>query len=228
LVAAQKKMYTLTIAPDPIDMATVQVRVASAQVIINQAQITAPFAGTVAETYSMIGDQVSPGTRGFRVDDLSRLLVDVQVTEVDINSVQISQPVTVTFDAILGEEYHGKVVDVAQAGEVSGGSVNFMVTVELTDADARVKPGMTAAVTITVKQLADVLLSPNRAVRLVEGQRVVYVLRNNVVEQIAITLGASSDSMSEVVLGDLKEGDTIILNPPVDFVSSGHPPFITR
>jgi len=228
LVAAQRKMYTLTIAPDPIDAETVQVKVDSAQAIVNQAQITVPFAGTVAEIYSTPGDQVTPGTRGFRVDDLSRLLVDVQVTEVDINSIQISQPVTITFDAILGEEYHGKVVDVAQAGEISGGSVNFMVTVELIDADARVKPGMTAAVTITVKQLADVLLVPNRAVRLVEGQRVVYVLRNSVVEQITITLGASSDSMSEVLSGDLKEGDIIILNPPVDFSSSGHPPFITR
>ena len=228
LVAAQKKNYTLTIAPDPIEAATVQVRVDSAQAIVNQAQITAPFAGTVAETYSMPGDQVSPGMRGFRVDDLSRLLVDVQVTEVDINSVQAGQPVTVMFDAILGAEYHGQVVDVAQAGEIASGSVSFTVTVELTDADAQVKPGMTAAVTITVKDLADVLLVPNRAVRLVEGQRVIYVLRNGIVEQIAITLGASSDSMSEVVAGDLKEGDLVILNPPADFFSSGRPSFMDR
>jgi HlyD family secretion protein len=200
----------------------------SAQAIVNQAQLTAPFAGTVAETYSMSGDQVSPGTLGFRVDDVSRLLVDVQVTEVDINSIQVGQPVTVMFDAILGAEYNGKVVDVAQAGEIAGGSVSFTVTVELTDADAQVKPGMTAAVTVTVKELADVLLVQNRAVRLVEGQRVVYVLRNGIVEQIAITLGASSDSSSEVVAGDLKEGDLVILNPPANFMTSGGPSFMGR
>jgi HlyD family secretion protein len=228
LLAAQKKMYTLTIAPDPIEAATVQVKVDSAQAIVNQAQLTAPFAGTVAETYSMSGDQVSPGTLGFRVDDVSRLLVDVQVTEVDINSIQVGQPVTVMFDAILGAEYNGKVVDVAQAGEIAGGSVSFTVTVELTDADAQVKPGMTAAVTVTVKELADVLLVQNRAVRLVEGQRVVYVLRNGIVEQIAITLGASSDSSSEVVAGDLKEGDLVILNPPANFMTSGGPSFMGR
>jgi HlyD family secretion protein len=62
----------------------------------------------------------------------------------------------------------------------------------------------------------------------VEGQRVVYVLRNGIVEQIAITLGASSDSSSEVVAGDLKEGDLVILNPPANFMTSGGPSFMGR
>ncbi len=57
------------------------------------------------------------------------------------------------------------------------GVVNFMVTVRITDADELVKPGMTAAVNIMVEKLTDVILVPNRAVRLVDGKRVVYVLR---------------------------------------------------
>ena len=162
----------------------------------------------------MVGDQVSPGTKAFRVDDLSHMKVDVQVSEVDINSVQVGQAVTLSFDAISGKVYTGKVVEVAQAGDPVQGAVNFTVTVELTSPDAKVKPGMTAAVTITVKQISNVLLVPNRAVRLVESQRVVYVLRNGQAEEVAITLGASSDTQSEVVSTNLKAGDLIILNPP--------------
>jgi multidrug efflux pump subunit AcrA (membrane-fusion protein) len=83
----------------------------------------------------------------------------------------------------------------------------------LTDADASVKPGMTATVSIIVKQLSNVLLVPDRAVRLVKNQHVVYVLQNGQPQIVKITLGASSDTQSEVASGDLKVGDAIILNP---------------
>jgi HlyD family secretion protein len=161
------------------------------------------------------------------VDDLSRLLVDVQLSEVDINRVQIGQLVMLTFDAALGQEFHGKIVEVAQAGTVTQGVVNFTVTMELTDADTQIKPGMTAAVTITVKQLEDVLLVPNRAVRLLEGKRYVYIMRGGQIEQVEITLGASSDSVSEVIAGDLNEGDMIILNPSTNMLQTdGRPSFM--
>jgi HlyD family secretion protein len=162
----------------------------------------------------MVGDQVSPLINAFRIDDLTQMKVDVQVSEVDINSVQVGQPVTLTFDAISGKTYNGKVVEVAQAGDTVQGVVNFTVTVVLTDADKNVKPGMTAAVTITVKQVNNVLLVPSRAVRLVNNQLVVYILNNGQPREVNVTLGASSDTMSEVVSSNLKAGDIIILNPP--------------
>jgi HlyD family secretion protein len=108
----------------------------------------------------------------------------------------------------------GTVKQVAQAGDTASGAVIFTVTVAMDDADAEVKPGMTAAVNIIVKQIADQLLVPNRAVRLVEGQRVVYVLKDGRPVPVEITLGASSDTMSVVVSDELIEGDLIILNPP--------------
>jgi HlyD family secretion protein len=79
---------------------------------------------------------------------------------------------------------------------------------------------MTAAVNIMVQQIDNVLLVPNRAVRVVDGQRLVYVLRDNQVTQVNLELGASSDVNSEVTGGDLKEGDAIILNPPTTFANS--------
>jgi len=122
--------------------------------------------------------------------------------------------VTLTFDAILGKEYHGEVVDATQAGTVEEGVVNFTVTVELTDADSLVKPGMTAAVNITVKEMLDALLIPNRAVRLVDGSRVVYLLVDGQPVKTEISLGSSSDTMSVLASGEVTEGDLIILNPP--------------
>ncbi|PWH13885.1 MAG: hypothetical protein DDG60_09235 [Anaerolineae bacterium] len=217
LEEAKRKLERLKDGPDPLDVAILEARITAAQATLNLARIRAPFDGVITVSEPLPGDQVTPGTVAFRIDDLSHLLVDVQVSEIDINSVQVGQPVTLSFDAILGKTYNGVVVEVGQAGLVVQGAVNFTVTVELTDADELVRPGMTAAVNILVREVKDVLLVPNRAVRVVDGQRVVYVLKNGQPEMVKIRLGAISDTVSEVVAGDLKEGDPIVLNPPTTF-----------
>jgi HlyD family secretion protein len=180
------------------------------------AQISAPFDGTVTQADPSVGDQVSTGGVAYRVDDLSHLLVDVQVSEVDINTVLVDQGATLTFDAVLGrsDHYHGKVVKVSQAGDIVQGVVSFTVTVELTDADEYVKPGMTAAVNIIVEEVNDAILIPNRAVRLVNNERVVYLLVDGEAQSTKVSLGSTDGINSVLVTGDIKEGDLIILNPP--------------
>jgi HlyD family secretion protein len=213
---AQRTLDELNSGNSP-EVLAAQARVDAAQATLNLARLSAPFAGTVTESHPLPGDQVGAGATAFRLDDLSSLFVDVEVSEVDINSVSLGQPVLLSFDAILNRDYHGKVVEVAKAGNNVDGVVNFTVTVELTDADEMVKPGMTAAVNITIKEMQDVLLVPNRAVRLVNGNRVVYLLVNGQPLKTEISLGPSSDTMSVIAGGELKEGDTVILNPPVEF-----------
>jgi len=223
---AKREYERVKDGPDPDDIAAAQARVAAAQATVNQSLIISPIDGVVTMVECMPGDQVNMGNFAFRVDDLSKLLVDVDVSEIDINQIEIGQDVVLTFDAILAKEYHGKVTEVSHVGNVVQGVVNFKVTLELLDADENVKPGMTSAVNIIVSQLDKALLVPNRAVRVVEGERVVYVLRDNgEIEKVKIELGASSDVSSQVISGDLKEGDKIVLNPPSMFVDKGfkHP-----
>ncbi len=115
----------------------------------------------------------------------------------------------------MANEYHGQVTEVAMTGTEQQGVVSFNVTVELTDPDSDVKPGMTSAVSIITTQLEEALLVPNRAVRVVDRKRVVYVLsEDGELQPIPITLGASSDTHSQVIDGNLRPGDLIVLNPP--------------
>jgi HlyD family secretion protein len=221
---AQREWQRLQDGPDPADLAAAQARVAAAQATLDLAHITAPFVGLITGVTSKPGDQVSPGTPAFRLDDLSHLWVDVEVSEVDINQVEVGQPTTLTFDAILAKQYQGEVVEVAPVGTEVLGVVNFKVTVELTDADQDVRPGMTAAVEIIVSQLDNATLIPNQAVRIEEGSRVVYTLdENGQLSPVEVTLGASSDTFSQLLEGDLQPGDVIVLNPPIDFFSGGPP-----
>jgi len=210
---AQRLYDRLKDGPNPDDVAAAQANVDAAQALLDAARILAPIDGTVTQANPLVGDHAASGALAFRVDDLSHLLVDVEVSEIDINSVQAGQRVLLALDAIPSRTYHGRVEQVAQAGDTSSGAVVFTVTVRMTDADGAVKPGMTSAVNIIVNQVEGQLLVPNRAVRLVDGERVVYVLKEGRPQLLKISLGASSDTMSVIADGELQEGDLIILNP---------------
>jgi HlyD family secretion protein len=210
---AQREVDRLNDGNNVDDLNAAKARLAAAQATLNLSKIIAPFKGTVTQAQPQAGDRVSQGDIAFQVDDLSHLMIDLQISEVDINSVAIGQPVTITFDAVQDKSYNGFVTSVDLSGHKNQGAVDFTVTVTLADADELVKPGMTAAVTVTTKEANDVLLVPNRAVRVVNGQRVVYILKNDQPVEISVRLGTVADTNSEVVGGDLKEGDLIILNP---------------
>lgn len=215
--------------PDPDEVANLEARIAASEASLALASLKAPISGIITRVDIKPGDQVAPGTVSVRIDDLSSLYVDVRVSEVDINKIALGQPVTLTFDAILGTEYQGSVSNVSPVGQNIQGIVEFLVTVELNGTNGDVKPGMTAGVNIVINQLENVLLVPNRAVRVQNGQRIVYILRNGSLETVPVTLGASSDTASEVLEGSLQLGDLVVLNPPLDFTNTGGPPpFVGR
>jgi len=145
------------------------------------------------------------------------------VPEVDIVRIKVGQDVTVNFDALIDKDYHGKVTNVARVGDIVAGVVNFNVTIELTDPDDLVLPAMTAAVNIVTEQIEDVILIPNRAIRSIDGVATVYVLKNSQAVPVAVTLGASSDTQSQLLKGDIQVGDLIILNPPTILMQSNSP-----
>jgi HlyD family secretion protein len=217
LKEAQREWARLQNGADPDDVAAAESRIAAIEATLDQVDLEAPFSGTITEVSNKTGDQAAPGAPAFRIDDLSRLLVDVQITEVDINRVHTGQPAALSFDAIPDREYSGRIVEVARVGIPDQGLVNFQVTIELDNPDGGVRPGMTAAVTIVTDLVENVLLVPNRAVRLREGQRVVYVLRGGAPVMTDIQLGLTSEVQSELVGGDVQEGDLLVLNPPVQF-----------
>jgi HlyD family secretion protein len=214
--------------PEAAEVAAAEARIDAALATLSQAWVEAPFDGVITSVFPQLGDQVTTGSQAFRLDDLNSLLVDLAVSEIDINQIEIGQEVLTTFDAIRAKEYRGKVVAVDRVGTSDQGVVDFTVTVELTEPDELVKPGMTAAVNIVVSQLEDVLLVPNRAVRFLEGRQVVYLLRDNQIVPVNIQLGASSETDSQVIDGELEVGDMIILNPPAQMEQNGPPPFVRR
>lgn len=234
LEAAEREYDRLKDGPDPDDITMAEARIAAAHASLDMTSITAPFGGVITSVDVLPGDLVAPNTLAFRIDNLKNLLVDVGVSEIDINQIKVGQPVTLSFDAVLGKEYQGEVVEVSLVGVQQQGLVSFDVTIELLDADEDIRPGLTAAVEIVVRQVENALLVPNRAVRWVNGEQIVYLVSDgenvnisNLI-RVPVTLGASSDEFSEWIDGDIKEGDLVVFNPPsiniFEEMESGHAP----
>jgi HlyD family secretion protein len=218
---ALREWERLSQGPDPAEVAAAEARVAAALASLEAAQINAPFDGTVTSIEMREGDLISPGLPAIGLANLSSLLIDVSVSEVDINRITVGQEASLVFDAMPELTYTGRVSQVSLVGVVEQGVVNFKITLELVDVDEIVRPGMTAAVNLVVSEIDNILLVPNRAVRLLEGERVVYVLRDGRPEPVTVRLGSSSDLYSQVLDGDLEEGDEILLNPPTSFEENG-------
>lgn len=204
--------------PNPEEITAVEVRIAAAEAILNQAWIEAPFSGSITKVIPLPGDQVDNNTEAFRIDDLSTLFVDLQVSEIDISLIEIGQNATMTFDAIRGAEYRGVVTEIGRIGtESQGGVVNFTVTLEMIDPDENVLTGMTSEVEIVVSQREQAILVPNQAVRYEEGAQVVYILSpGNELTPVTVELGISSEVYSELLSGELQVGDEIVVNPDIE------------
>jgi HlyD family secretion protein len=220
---AQRQYDLVKNGPAEKDITIANNNITMAQANINQTRLTAPFSGTITNLNAKTGDVVAPGSLALRIDDLSSLYIDSQVSEVDINRIQIGQAVSITFDAISNKTYEGKVVEVGTAGSTTSGAVNFPVTIQITNPDGQVKTAMTAGVTITIEKLDNVLVVPVRAIRTVSGKRVVFVPDGQSLKPVIVELGSTAESMVEIAGGDLKEGDTIITNPPAQTTTFGGP-----
>ncbi|PWH16784.1 MAG: hypothetical protein DDG59_08840 [Anaerolineae bacterium] len=223
LAKAQQDYETYKDGPPPDEIAEAQAAITAAEAAMRLAWIEAPFAGVVTKAIPLVGDQVTSNTEAFRIDDLSTLYVDLSVSEVDINQIQIGQAVTITLDALRGKQFQGEVSAVAMVSD----STDYTVTVRLLDASDEVRPGMTSTAEILIQKTEKSLLVPNEAIRYENGNQVVYVVKpGEGVSAVTIQIGASSDSYSQVLSGDLQVGDTILLNTSDVSVARGFFPMM--
>jgi len=186
--------------------------VQSLQNTVNEARIIAPFDGTVTEISYMPGEYAQSGSMAVQVDDLSNLVVNITVSEVDVAAIEVGDPVVVSFDALPYKEYNAVVTSIASAGSDDSGSVTFDVSVTLTDTDEDIKPGFTANVNIITSQAIDALLIPTQALLGREGNyRVMVAGDNGTQTPVQVEIGASSESYIEIVSGDIAEGDQLMI-----------------
>jgi HlyD family secretion protein len=212
LVDAQREWERVKDGPNAEDIAAAEAEIEAAEAILDNAQLLSPFNGTITEVDVKSGDLVRSGDSAFRIDDLAAMYIELQISEVDLASLDVGQQAVIEFDAIADKEYTGEVTEIGMIGSVSQGVVNYPVTVRVTNADEDIRPGMTASVTIIVDQREDALLVPNKAIRTSGGQQYVTVMFEGQQINVPVTVGLVGDSMSEVISERLMEGDAVVIN----------------
>src|SRR5579859_1171311 len=209
---ARDDLATLKAGASAADVAAAKAKIVVDQATLNKLILVAPFDGTVVAISTNPGDSVTPGTVAVQLADLHTLQVAVSVSEVDINRLKVGQEVDLTLDAVSGKTFTGTVTNIGYLGTTTQGVVNFPVTVVIAHPDPALKPGMTASAAVITDKKTNVLLVPNRAIRVVGGQRTVTVLFEGQQILVTVQVGLTNDTQSEITGGQLREGDTIILN----------------
>ena len=171
---------------DTNTVSAAQRSLASAQANLDQANakaagrtVTAPSSGSIVELNAKVGATVtggmimgesdtSGGKQCMQIADLSKMKVTVQVGEKDIAKIAVGQSANVTYPAfpdIVSQDTVTAIASVANSDTANGGggSATFNVDILIEAPDARLKPGMTAEVSVVTEQLDDVVMVPTMA-----------------------------------------------------------------
>jgi len=172
------------------------------------------------------GDRAWSGAGIVELPDLASVRIAARLEETDRGRVAKGQSATVRVDAVPDREYRAKVADIsllARADFSSGWPPprDFDVDLEVEDADARLKPGMTAAIRVAVDRLPNALVIPAGAVSLVDGRPTVYRLRGSRFEPVVISLARRGREQVAVASG-IEAGDRLAAaKPPAAAIEDG-------
>ena len=193
------------------EISAAQANMQAQQNTVDQASIIAPFSGTITAIDSLPGNLISSGDVAVQLDDLSNLTVDLEISQMDINKISIGQTARLSFDAIPNAVFSGTVIEISEAGSASNEDAVFGVRVALTDPDGGIKPGFSTTVSIITDQVDDALLVPNSAIQYGDDGSTFVMEAAGLGEFISVRIetGARSDAYTELVSGDLEEGDKL-------------------
>lgn len=224
LESARASLAKTSAGPKGPDIASAYAGVLAAQASLEKAQndlssgvLRAPAAGTVTAIGGQVGEFVAGGGVNnpfITIADLASLALHGTVGEADVAKLRLGQVATITVDAIgTGTRLTGKLTVIDPAATIQQGVPVYGVDVALDLPDPQVRPGMSGTASVIIASRTNVLTVPNLAVRTVGGRRGVQVLRDGQPVNAEVTLGISSETVTEIVSG-LREGDLVVLPQP--------------
>ena len=223
--AALAKRDEVLRGAEPNDIAQAQsavdssaLQVVAARIRLENAQIIAPFAGTVGAVNIKPGEFFGGGISaageggGGAIVLLTpdRITLTMSVGETDYRAVKVGQAGGALFDGIPGAVYPFTISEIGLAPTVTQGVVTYEVTASIIilGENPSPAPGMNARGQIITESKRDVLVIPQRAIRIRGTEQVVDVKRESGTEEVVITTGASDGENVEVLTG-LEEGDIV-------------------
>jgi HlyD family secretion protein len=220
---AQKAACTAAQATAEVSEARLEV----AQALLNRTQLTAPFAGIVAEINGEVGEFVTPSPVGIptppAVDlvDINCLYVSAPIDEVDAPAIRIGMPAKVSLDAFAKQIFPGKVKRIAPYVldiEKQARTVDVEVDFANTEDSHNMLPGYSADIEVILAEQLKTLRIPTEAI--LEGNKVLVLGDDGILQQRQITSGLSNWEFTEILEG-LKENERVVVSVDRDGVKDG-------
>lgn len=200
--------------------------------------IVSPVSGIVVSRNVDVGQTVAASfqtpTLFAIAQDLKRMQIDTTVAEADVGGVKVGQTARFTVDAFQGREFEGKVRQIRLNSQVLQNVVTYNVVIDVANPEETLLPGMTAFVNIVIAERADVLRIPTAALRFrpadsgepvrppqgtgrpprraaESAEKTVYRLEQGKPVPVAIAPGIADGKFTEVLAGDLRAGDALVV-----------------
>jgi HlyD family secretion protein len=199
------------------EVESAQARLADAEAALRLAQqrarsgvIHAPMAGEIYRLPVKPGDYLKPGDLVAEVGRLDRVRVRVYVDEPLLGRVAPGEPVTITWEALAGRQWHGAVEQMPSSIETMGARQVGEVVCTVDNPGKELIPGTNVDAEIRVAVAENALVIPKEALRHDAGGDYVFTLRGDTVERRPVKTGISTVNQLQIASG-LAEGDTVVL-----------------
>ncbi len=180
-------------------------------------QVLSPTDGTILEILVNAGEIITSGTATFgggtilmKLADLSHMIVQAKINEVNIPRVTVGQDVAIRLDALPGQQFKGRVAAIAAQGVKEENIVTYDVTIAIADSNPALKPMLTANVDIMTKQLDNVLTIPLEVLQVKSGDDIVEVFTDGTSKTRKVRVAFRTDTQAVITKG-LEEHDRVII-----------------
>jgi len=188
---------------------------------LRKTRILAPFDCTVLTRPVSLGQTVSgaagfnSGTEVMSIANLNDMIVNAHVNQADVIRLQQGRDVDIQAESVPGVKMRGVVERIAPQAVIKNGIKGFSARIAIQDIDPRVRPGMTAILSIPVSSVDNVLAVPLAAVFTERGERFVFIKNEDKFERRPVVLGVTDYAFAEVVKG-LSPGEIVSLDQTVN------------
>jgi HlyD family secretion protein len=207
-----------------------------AEVDLDRTVIRAPMDGVVIDRSVAAGQTVAASFQAptlFTIGDLRNVNVEIAVDEADIGGLRVGQNVTFSVDAYPDKVFAGRITQIRKSPHTQESVVTYTVVAAAKNDDLWLFPGMTAKADIITGDNPDAFQVPSAALRY-RPQGIQQLSSSHVwlpaggsVRPVTVRVGVSNEGMTEIISGNLSEGDTVVIGDAADR-TGGSPAIASR
>jgi len=175
---------------------------------LDKSYVTSPISGIVDQKYLTKGEVCGPGTPILNIVDVSRVKISAGIPESFVDDVSKGSQVKITFDVYFGQEFSGTVNYVSPT--LSSLNRTFEIELVLNNRDGRLKPEMSANISITKSAVDEAIVLPQDLIIDFGNEKFVFVLEGDLAKKRVVSLGGRNNN-DVIITNGLNKGDKLIV-----------------